>query len=62
MQAEKFSILLVQTRRNAKAAKRFFQSLVARFGEPGGAITDKLRSYVKTLAPNAGPKRWPPRT
>jgi putative transposase len=56
MQAEKFSILLVQTRRNAKAAKRFFQRLVARFGEPGVAITDKLRSYVKpikTLAPNA---------
>ena len=48
--------ILVQTRRNAKAAKRFFQRLVAQFGEPRVVITDKLRSYfkpVKTLAPNA---------
>jgi len=48
--------ILVQTRRNAKAAKRFFQRLVSQFGEPRVVITDKLRSYikpVKTLAPNA---------
>ncbi len=48
--------ILVQTRRNAKAAKRFFQRLVARFGEPRVIITDKLRSYIKpikTLAPDA---------
>ncbi len=48
--------ILVQTRRNAKAAKRFFKSLVAEFGAPRVVITDKLRSYVKpikTLAPNA---------
>jgi transposase-like protein len=48
--------ILVQTRRNAKAAKRFFQRLVARFGEPRVVITDKLRSYIKpikTLAPGA---------
>ncbi|WP_120633722.1 IS6 family transposase [Ruegeria sp. EL01] len=48
--------ILVQTRRNAKAAKRFFQRLVSQFGEPRMVITDKLRSYikpVKTLAPNA---------
>lgn len=48
--------ILVQTRRNAKAAKRFFQSLVAQFGEPRVVITDKLRSYIKplkTLAPDA---------
>jgi len=48
--------LLVQTRRNAKAAKRFFQRLVARFGEPRVVITDKLRSYtkpIKILAPDA---------
>lgn len=48
--------LLVQTRRNAKAAKRFFQRLVARFGEPRVVITDKLRSYIKpirTLVRNA---------
>ena len=48
--------ILVQTRRNAKAAKRFFQRLVARFGEPRVVITDKLRSYIKPikiLAPDA---------
>ena len=48
--------ILVQTRRNAKAAKRFFQRLVSQFGAPRVVITDKLRSYikpVKTLAPNA---------
>ena len=48
--------ILVQTRRNAKSARRFFQRLVARFGEPRVVITDKLRSYIKpikTLAPNA---------
>lgn len=28
--------ILVQTRRNAKAAKRFFKRLVAQFGEPRG--------------------------
>lgn len=41
--------ILVQTRRNAKAAKRFFQRLVARFGEPRVVITDKLRSYIKPI-------------
>jgi putative transposase len=48
--------ILVQTRRNAKAAKRFFQRLIARFGAPRVVITDKLRSYIKpikTLAPDA---------
>ncbi|ASM74375.1 MULTISPECIES: IS6 family transposase [Roseobacteraceae] len=48
--------ILVQTPRNAKAAKRFFQRLVSQFGEPRVVITDKLRSYikpVKTQAPNA---------
>lgn len=48
--------ILVQTRRNAKAAKRFFQRLISQFGEPRVVITDKLRSYikpVKTQAPNA---------
>ena len=48
--------ILVQTRRNAKAAKRFFQRLVSQFGEPRVVITDKLRSYikpVKTQVPNA---------
>jgi putative transposase len=48
--------ILMQTRRNAKAAKRFLQRLVSQFGEPTVVITDKLHSYikpVKTLAPNA---------
>lgn len=48
--------ILVHTRRNAKAAKRFFQRLVAQFGEPRVVMTDKLRSYIKTiktLAPDA---------
>lgn len=48
--------ILVQTRRNAKAAKRFFQRIVAKFGEPRVVITDKLRSYIKpikALAPQA---------
>ena len=38
--------ILVQTRRNAKAAKRFFQRLVVQFGEPKVVTTDKLRSYI----------------
>jgi len=41
--------ILVQTRRNAKAAKRFFQRLVSQFGEPRVVITDKLRSYIKPI-------------
>ncbi len=48
--------ILVQTYRNAKAAKRFFKRLVKQFGEPRVVITDKLRSYikpVKSLAPDA---------
>jgi putative transposase len=48
--------ILVQTRRNAKAAKRLFQRLVTQFGQPRVVITDKLRSYIKpvrTLAPDA---------
>ncbi|WP_300074884.1 IS6 family transposase, partial [uncultured Ruegeria sp.] len=48
--------ILLQTRRSAKAAKRFFKRLVAKFGEPRVVVTDKLRSYIKpikTLAPDA---------
>ncbi|WP_255733585.1 IS6 family transposase [Ruegeria sp. Ofav3-42] len=48
--------ILVQTRRNAKAARRFFRWLVAKFGEPRVVITDKLRSYIKPInvpAPDA---------
>jgi len=42
--------ILVQTRRNAKAAKRFLARLIARFGQPRVVITDKLRSYIKPIA------------
>ena len=48
--------ILVQTRRNAKAAKRFFTHLVEQFGPPRVAITYKLRSYIKPIrhiAPDA---------
>ena len=48
--------ILVQTRRSAKAAKRFFLRLITLFGEPRDAITDKLRGYIKPiskLAPEA---------
>lgn len=41
--------ILVQTRRSAKAAKRFFRRLIAQFGEPRVVITDKLRSYIKPV-------------
>ena len=48
--------ILVQTRRNAKAARRFLVRLIARFGQPRVVITDRLRSYfapIRKLAPGA---------
>ncbi|WP_343211851.1 IS6 family transposase (plasmid) [Aliisedimentitalea scapharcae] len=48
--------ILVQPRRNAKAARRFMKRLMARFGDPRVVITDKLPSYIKPicdLTPNA---------
>ena len=48
--------ILVQPRRNAKATRRFPKRLIARFGDPRAAITDKLRRYVKPVngfAPDA---------
>ncbi|WP_132248369.1 IS6 family transposase [Primorskyibacter sedentarius] len=42
--------ILVQTRRNAKVAKRFFQRLFTLFGEPRIVITDKLRSYIQPIS------------
>ena len=48
--------ILVQPRRNAKAARRFMNKLVRQFGQPRVVITDKLRSYIKPirdLAPGA---------
>ena len=41
--------ILIQPRRNGKAAKRFFSRLVAAYGEPRVVITDKLRSYTKPI-------------
>jgi len=40
--------ILGQTRRNAKAAKRFLARLIAQFGQPRVVITDKLRRYRLT--------------
>ncbi len=48
--------ILVQPRRNAKAARRFLRGLISRFGTPRVVITDRLRNCIKpvrTLAPNA---------
>ena len=48
--------ILVQPRRNAKAARRFLGKLVTQFGAPRVVVTDKPRSYTKpvqTLAPDA---------
>ncbi|WP_312620214.1 IS6 family transposase, partial [Agrobacterium pusense] len=48
--------ILVQQRRNTKAARRFFSRLVRQFGEPRVVVTDKLGSYVKpiqAIAPSA---------
>jgi putative transposase len=42
--------ILVQTRRNAKAAKRFLTRLIALSGQPRVVITDKRRSYTKPIA------------
>lgn len=41
--------ILVQTRRNARAAKRFISRLIARLGMPRVIFTDKLRSYGAAL-------------
>lgn len=45
--------ILVQTRRNAKAAKRFMARLIAQFGKPRVIIADKLRSYIKPISHQA---------
>lgn len=46
----------MQPQRNAMAARRFLNRLIARFGEPRVIVTDKLRSSfkpIRELAPNA---------
>mgnify|MGYP005996109657 CR=1 FL=1 len=48
--------ILVQPRRNAKAANRLLARLIACYGKPCVVVTDKLRSYIKpirALAPDA---------
>jgi len=45
--------ILVQGRRNAKAAKRFMARLITQFGHPQVAITDKMRSYIKPISHQA---------
>jgi len=48
--------ILVQLRRNARAARRFLQRLIAWFADPRVVIRDKLRSYckpIRDLAPEA---------
>ncbi len=48
--------ILVQPRRNTKAARRFFSRLVRQFGAPRVVVTDKLGSYFKpiqAIAPDA---------
>ena len=41
--------ILVQSRRDKAAAKRFFRKLFKRWGEPRVLVTDKLRSYGAAL-------------
>lgn len=48
--------ILVQSRRNARAAKRFLKKLMKRWGNPRVLVTDKLRSYgvaIRELCPGA---------
>ena len=52
--------VLVQSRRNAHAAKRFLKQLMKRWGNPRVLITDKLRSYgvaIRELCPGADHRR-----
>jgi putative transposase len=52
--------VLVQSRRNTRAAKRFFRKLFKQYGRPRVVITDKLGSYnaaLKCLAPSIDHRR-----
>jgi len=47
--------ILLQSRRNAHAAKRFLMRLMKRWGVPRVLVTDKLRSYgvaIRNLCPS----------
>lgn len=41
--------VMVQSRRNARAARRFIARLTARWSKPRAIVTDKLRSYGAAL-------------
>lgn len=41
--------IFLQSRRNARAAKRFISRLITHWGEPRVIVTDKLRSYGAAL-------------
>lgn len=41
--------ILIQKRRNARAARRFLRMLMRRWGQPRVVVTDKLRSYGVAL-------------
>jgi putative transposase len=52
--------ILVQSRRNTRAAKCFFRKLFKPYGRPRVMITDKLSSYnaaLKSLAPSIDHRR-----
>ena len=52
--------ILIQKRKNKKAALRFLKRLLGTIPEPRVIITDKLRSYskpIKHLYPNADHRR-----
>jgi putative transposase len=52
--------ILVQSRRNTRAAKRFFRKPFKQYGRPRVVITDKLGSYsatLKSLAPSIEHRR-----
>jgi len=45
--------ILVQSRRNTKAADRFFRKLFKQYGQPRVLVPDKLGSYGAALRPLA---------
>jgi putative transposase len=48
--------ILIQKRRDARAAKRFFRRLAKQYGQPRVLATDKLRGYgvaVRSVTPDA---------
>ena len=49
--------ILVQRRRNKKAATRFLSRLLGSYPVPRVAVTDRLRSYLQTLCKGADHRR-----